>query len=117
MGARILFVDDEQAIVRVVNKMLAAMGYTATCVNDSVEALDTFRANPHEFDIVITDMTMPKLNGTALTNEILKIKPETKVLVITGFSDIHNPGAKMRIEKPISSKSLHHAIETVLNMD
>ncbi len=117
MRTRILFVDDEQSIVKVMDKMLTEMGYSVTCVNDSIKALETFRANPYGFDLIITDMTMPGMNGTDLTNNILKINPHSKVIVLTGFSDVHNPGARMRIEKPINAATLDSAIKTVLDMD
>ncbi len=116
MRTRILFVDDEPQIVKVMDKMLTEMGYAVTCVNDSIKALEIFRSNPH-FDLIITDMTMPGMNGTDLTNNILKINPHAKVIVLTGFSNVHNPGARMRIEKPINITTLNLAIETVLNMD
>jgi len=83
----ILLVDDEEAIVRMVQQMLARLGYRVTVRTGSVEALEAFRANPDRFALVITDLTMPNMTGIQLAQELKKIRPNLPVILCTGFSD------------------------------
>ena len=72
---RILFVDDESALVRMADKVLSKLGYTVLGETDSTAALARFREDPQAIDLVITDQTMPGLTGDALTAELRKIAP------------------------------------------
>jgi CheY-like chemotaxis protein/anti-sigma regulatory factor (Ser/Thr protein kinase) len=83
----ILFVDDERTAVDINCSMLERYGYRVTGLTDSLEALNVFQKNPDEFDLVITDMTMPNLTGEVLATEIMVIRPEIPVILCTGFSD------------------------------
>lgn len=83
----ILLVDDEQAIVSMEKALLQRLGYVVTGRTSSLEALEAFKANPLRFDLVITDMTMPHMTGTQLAQKIKELRPETKVIVCTGFSE------------------------------
>ncbi|MCC7431576.1 response regulator [bacterium] len=84
---RILFVDDEMMISEMYKEMLEILGYTVTTKNDGWEALKTFLKTPKEFDLLITDLTMPKMTGIELAQEILSIRPEIPIILITGFSE------------------------------
>jgi PAS domain S-box-containing protein len=84
----ILFVDDEVVLVDMGERMLSALGYRVTAVANGPDALATFRENPDDFDLVITDMTMPGMTGAQLSREILKIKPGVPIILCTGFSEI-----------------------------
>jgi two-component system cell cycle sensor histidine kinase/response regulator CckA len=117
MGKSILLVDDEQLMTSIISKLLKRKGYTTYCFNDSMEALISFQCTPDKFDLVITDMNMPGMNGKVLTDEILKVRSEMKVITLTGFDNISNPGAAMTVLKPISSEELDRVIQIVLNMD
>jgi signal transduction histidine kinase/ActR/RegA family two-component response regulator len=83
---RILLVDDEVNLVEAGRKMLHYFGYTVTAGSGSLEALDTFRADPDAFDLVITDFTMPDMTGVQLAREMLKIKPGLPIILCTGFA-------------------------------
>ncbi|MCK4502537.1 MAG: PAS domain S-box protein [Desulfuromonadales bacterium] len=85
---RILIVDDEERLVTASSQMLMEYGYEVTAMTSSVEALQLFKANPADFDLVITDQTMPNLSGEALLREILRISPELPTILCTGFSNI-----------------------------
>jgi len=87
-GERILFVDDEPVLVEIGGQMLQHLGYTVECVSDSAEALRIFQASPDDFDLVITDMTMPHMTGDVLARKILKIKPGLPIIMATGFSEL-----------------------------
>lgn len=82
----ILLVDDEAPIARMEEIMLNKLGYRVTACTSSREALTQFAAAPGNFDIVITDMSMPYMTGDELTKQIKSISPNTPVLICTGFS-------------------------------
>ena len=83
---RILFVDDEQVLLHVAEEMLKQLGYDVVTQKSSVEALELFRAEPDRFDLVITDMTMPKMTGDQLARELMKIRSDIPIILYTGFS-------------------------------
>jgi len=83
---RVLFVDDDADIVNVGEQMLGNLGYTVTGVHDSLDAVDIFRRSPHEFDLVISDQTMPHLTGDRLAKTIHAIRPDLPIILCTGFS-------------------------------
>ncbi|ABK16885.1 hybrid sensor histidine kinase/response regulator [Syntrophobacter fumaroxidans] len=84
---RILLVDDEQIVVDVGTGMLEELGYRVEAVTDSEQALKTFRARPEDFDLIITDYTMPNLTGTGLVREVFKTRADMPVILCTGFSE------------------------------
>ena len=71
---RILFVDDEPALANIGQQTLESLGYKVTARTSSIEALATFREQPLKYDLVITDMTMPNMNGDRLAREMKKIR-------------------------------------------
>ena len=83
---KILFVDDEDAMVNLNRQRLERLGYEVTGFTDPVEALAFFRSSPDQFDLVITDMTMPHMTGDRLTQEILKIRSDMPIILCTGHS-------------------------------
>ena len=85
---RILVVDDEEPQLQSVTRMLEKLGYKIVAKSDSLEALDVFRAESGEFDLVITDQTMPKMTGDKLARSILIIRPDIPVILCTGFSEV-----------------------------
>lgn len=89
-GKKILFVDDEQIIVATVKRALERLGYDVIALGDPQKALDLFRRDPGAFDLVITDMTMPRINGIDLGQRIMELRPGIPVILCTGFSDLIN---------------------------
>ncbi len=83
---RLLFVDDEPALVRLGHTVLMQLGYDVVAHTSSVEALAAFQASPHHFDLVITDYTMPQMTGDALTRALRRLRPDIPVILETGFS-------------------------------
>ncbi|MDX9745767.1 MAG: PAS domain S-box protein [Syntrophales bacterium] len=83
----ILVADDEAAVGAVIKEQLESLGYTVQTTVDSMEALNLFRKHPQRFDLVITDMTMPKMTGYQLATEMLKIRPDIPIIICTGYSD------------------------------
>jgi len=84
---RILFVDDELPIANMGRKALERLGYTVTIRTSSLEALELFKQKPTEFDLVITDMTMPNMTGESLAAEMMKIRPNLPIIICTGYSN------------------------------
>jgi len=118
---RILLVDDQDEIVQIIKQMLERLGYHVTPRNSSRDALETFRANPEKFDLVITDMIMPDMTGDKLTKELIKIRPDILIILCTGFSGRMSEekaasfGIKGFLMKPIVMKELSKKIREVLD--
>jgi CheY-like chemotaxis protein/anti-sigma regulatory factor (Ser/Thr protein kinase) len=122
-GEHILFVDDEEPIVQISRTILEKAGYQPTALTSSVEALETFRAHPDRFEMVVTDQTMPQMTGLVLAKEILAIRPEIPIILCTGYSKTVNAkdalaaGIRDYLIKPVGSKDLtgkiHRALDEV----
>jgi PAS domain S-box-containing protein len=82
----ILYVDDELPLARTGGRLLEDLGYAVTTRTSSVEALELFRTKPDEFDLVITDMTMPNMTGDQLAVELMKIRFDIPIILCTGYS-------------------------------
>ncbi len=118
---RILLVDDEPALVNIGKLALESLGYEVTARTSSIEALELFKAKPHEFDLVITDMTMPSLAGDELASEIIRISPETPIILCTGYSSritqqqAKEMGIRAFISKPVLKKDMAETTRNVLD--
>ncbi len=118
---RILLVDDEAQIVAMEQAMLERLGYVVSISTGSVEALDGFRSAPDKFDLVITDMTMPRMTGLQLSRELKKIRQDVKVILCTGFSEQINQESvgSLNIDgflmKPVTMSELSTLVRTVLS--
>jgi CheY-like chemotaxis protein len=84
---RILMVDDEEEIIRISRQILEELGYMVTALNGSIDAWEIFQSHPQDFDLVITDMTMPNMTGAELAIKILQIRPDMPIVLCTGFSE------------------------------
>lgn len=117
----ILLVDDDKELAGVEKKILEKLGYTVTLHTSSAEALAAFDDNPGDFDLVITDQVMPKLTGSRLAQQLLKIRSDIPVILLTGYGDLITPekarelGICDFLMKPIISHDLGRAIRKVLD--
>jgi len=118
---RVLFIDDEKTLVDLAQEMIKSLGYSVKTETNSRQALQTFLAAPQTFDLIITDMTMPGLTGSALAQEILAIRPDIPVILCTGFSDLINEkkakeiGIREFIMKPFTTTKLAKAMRKALD--
>ncbi|MDH3328610.1 MAG: ATP-binding protein [Desulfobulbaceae bacterium] len=118
---RILFVDDEEPIVNYVQTALDFYGYRTTSYNNGLQALQDFSRRPGDFDLVITDMTMPYMTGIELSLKLLEIRPDIKIVLCTGYSELINKekaksmGIAGYMEKPIIIETLLKNIRNVLD--
>ncbi len=83
---RILVVDDEAAIAQMIQRLLENEGCSVAVAHDGAEGLKQFRASGH-FDLVISDVLMPQMNGIEMVREIIRIAPQAKVIFVTGYTD------------------------------
>jgi len=117
----VLIVDDEPDIVEIGRKMLESLGYQVASRTSSLEALELIRDQPQRFDLVITDMTMPKMTGDKLAAEILSIRQDIPIILCTGFADpIAEEKAKVLgikgiLMKPILRVDLARAVSKAMN--
>jgi CheY-like chemotaxis protein len=109
---RILFVDDESDMQKIAKTVFVKYGYQVTTFGDPVEALAHFRKFSDQFDLLITDMTMPKMTGVELIHKMLEIRPRLPVVLCTGYSELINAedaqtlGITDFIEKPFTISKL-----------
>jgi CheY-like chemotaxis protein len=103
--------------------MLTRLGYRVTARQDSIAALELFRRQPEAFNVVITDMSMPKMNGTELSRAILAIRPDTPIILCTGYSagltaeSARSIGVRSVLMKPISMQALATTLRQVIDAD
>jgi len=81
---RILVLDDEEPLARLMERTLRNLGYDVVTMTSSVDALAAFRAQPQLFDLIVTDQTMPKITGERLAGEVWRIRPDMRVILTTG---------------------------------
>ncbi len=117
---RILLVDDDPMILDVCAETLIRMGYMVTSCDGSRKALKIFKTQPENFDLVITDNTMPEMSGPELSKEILKISSDIPIVLITGDllikeSDMARAGIQAFIQKPFDGKKMQSVIREVLD--
>ncbi len=118
---RILLVDDEESLAHVFSNILESLGYRVTALTSSREALEIFSQKPEDFDLVLTDMTMPYLKGSELARKLLTIKPDLPIILFTGYAETITPekaramGIREYVFKPVKLLHLAGVIRRVLD--
>jgi signal transduction histidine kinase len=118
---RILFIDDQLPLVEMGKQMFESLGYEVVTRTGSIEALELFKRQPGRFDLVITDLTMPKLTGDQLSKKIIRIRPDIPIILCTGFSPTINKkeakdmGIREFVLKPLLKKDIAVIIRKVLD--
>lgn len=117
----ILFIDDDPTLIEIGVELLKKLGYRVNAFKESSRALQVFRERPSDFDLVISDISMPGMSGLNLSNELLKIRRNIPVILCTGFSDkiteqrAEELGVKAFLMKPFILNSLSETIRKVLD--
>ncbi|RPI77908.1 MAG: response regulator, partial [Desulfobacteraceae bacterium] len=117
---RILLVDDEPLLLDTMEIMLRSIGYRVTAQAHSAEAMQMFQAHPDDFDLVITDQTMPEMTGVELARALLQIKATVPIILCTGFSELVSPdqakimGVREFLYKPIGIHDLARIVKKAL---
>jgi CheY-like chemotaxis protein len=115
-GAQVLYVDDEAALVALAAQTLERLGYHVTTCTDPMQALQTFRARPYDFDAVLTDLAMPGMSGLELARALLDIRPEVPIILSSGYvrpqdqTAAQRLGIRAMIPKPHTVKELAQAL-------
>jgi len=116
---RILVVDDQEIICELVAEYLRTDGHEAAVATTGRRALELFASET--FDLVITDQSMPEMNGVQLANSVKSIEPQIPVILLTGFGEeMQALGSRpesvdLVIGKPVSAADLRHAVFTVVS--
>ena len=117
---RILFVDDEPMLADLGEKALKSLGYEVTARTSSIDALALFQKQPDQFDLVITDMTMPHMTGDSLARAMIKIRSDIPIILCSGYSQQISEESAKRIGfrafvmKPILRRTLAETVREVL---
>jgi len=117
----VMLVDDETDILISQEKFLTGLGYKVLSFEDGQSALRAFLNHPYAFDLIVTDMTMPRISGDKLSKEILKIKPEIPIILCTGFHETFTRevalelGIRKYVQKPIEAGVLSKLIRDILD--
>ncbi len=118
---RILLVDDEISLVNMGTQMLSSLGYQVSAVTSCREALTLFQAEPHRFDLLLTDLTLPKMTGIDLAREILSIRPDMPIILCSGILDpqaeeeVKVLGIRAYCMKPLTRNELSREIRKALS--
>ena len=117
----ILVVDDEDLLIAMNKQRLGHLGYAVTGSTSSIEALEVFRHEPHGYDLVVTDYTMPHMTGLELASELLRIRPDLPVIMCSGLDEpvsaekIREAGIQEFFIKPIGKSEFAQIIRRVLD--
>jgi PAS domain S-box-containing protein len=117
----ILLVDDEEPIIDIGKQFLTELGYTVEARASSIDAIEAFQAQPERYDLVISDMTMPKITGDKLAMKIKEIRPDTPIILCSGFSKTIDAvtlkiiGVKEVLMKPVTLDDMAHKVRKVLD--
>ncbi len=118
---RILLIDDEPMVIDLAKSMLEQLGYKVTAFFDCVEALTQFADQSHDFDLVMMDYGMPKMNGKQLAEQLKIIRPDIAIILITSYGDldpkeeIGTLGVDALLTKPFPLQVLSEIVRKVLN--
>jgi len=116
---RVLYVDDEETIVLAMQLLLESLGYEVVGYTASRDALEAFRTDPHGFDVVITDQTMPQMTGEGLIQALRRIRPDIPIVLCTGFSHVMDAekaqalGNVAFLMKPVDERELGDILQRV----
>ncbi|MBF0199823.1 MAG: cache domain-containing protein [Desulfamplus sp.] len=118
---KIMIVDDEESLILATSEILQDYGYEVDTFDNGLDALIAFKKNPGYYDLVISDVTMPKMNGVELSRRILEIRPDIPIIICTGYSRLidDESARKMGIreyhEKPLGTDKLLSIIRNIFD--
>jgi PAS domain S-box-containing protein len=114
---RLLFIDDEPMLVELGTRMLTNLGYRVVGMQDPIEALEMVKKDPEQFDLVITDLTMPKITGDHLAEKLVLLRPDLPVLLCSGYIKHIGTHSTLAgyIPKPLTQQSLACAVRDALD--
>jgi CheY-like chemotaxis protein len=115
-------VEDEEIVRKLSVKILTGLGYSVLEAANGVEALQIFKSNAATIDLLLTDVIMPKMNGSELAAEVKELNPEIKVLFMSGYTEdavikhgILTDGINY-LHKPVTPSNLSKAVREILDL-
>lgn len=118
--ARILLADDDAATRDLVRRALEGDGHAVTVTEDGAEALERLQADGAAFDLVVTDVQMPAVDGILLAGEALKIRPDLRIVLMSGYAEALQRTASFKaqklgtITKPFTLDQIRALVRTTL---
>lgn len=116
----ILLVEDNEMLAEMFPELLGSLGFEVELARDGEEGLKLYREKPSLYDLVITDQTMPKMNGDRLVRAIFDIDPQQPIILCTGYSDVVDKekvlamGVKCFLNKPLTLEEISRGIQEAL---
>jgi PAS domain S-box-containing protein len=120
-GQKILLLDDEPALTNVLKRQLTRLNYQADSRNSAREAIELIRENPARFDLVISDLTMPEMNGLQVARALQELRADLPIVLVSGFTadlkieDLRAAGICELVDKPISITVLAKVLTDILD--
>jgi len=117
---RVLYIEDEGIVINVAKLILERLGYEVEVSMRCHEAIKLLKSRPDNFDLVITDMSMPGMNGIELSQKLLEIRPDIPIILCTGFSELideketRKTGINAIIPKPFMLDDMAKVIRKVI---
>ena len=121
MSARILYLDDEEPLVFLMRRMLEHLGHRISAFTRAEDALAAFKETPDEFDLVLTDLSMPGMSGVEFAQSVLAVRPGTLVVIATGHlqnKDVEKAraaGVREVIQKPNTLDEMARTVNRLLS--
>ena len=113
----ILLVDDDEMVLDATRNIIEEIGYTVETYSSSVAALETFRSDPDRYQLVVSDLSMPEMDGVRLISNIRELRPKQPIILCSGYSDglksIELKNVQI-LNKPFSASELSYAIARTL---
>ena len=119
----VLYVEDQDEVATVGRAMMERLGYRVTVALTGMDALELFRADPDRFDVVVTDQTMLGMTGAELARELLRIRPDLPIVLMTGYSEsitsekARRMGIRGYLRKPIVTSELAVALRQSIDKE
>ena len=120
-GQKILVVDDEYIVTTMLEQLMKALNYKPTVCNRPANAIALVKTNPEEYSLVITDLTMPDINGLELARQLRVICPDLPIILMSGYTatvsakDLRGAGIRELLEKPVDMLALARTLQQSLN--
>jgi two-component system, cell cycle sensor histidine kinase and response regulator CckA len=117
---RILLIDDDETLLKVGKRMLERFGYQVTGMNRDIEAIESFERHPDQFDLVITDQKMRKMDGLKLVEVLLNVRPDIPIIMCTGYAEdieqemMKERGVSALVRKPVVFSELARVARKIL---
>ena len=119
-GERVLYIDDDEVMVVMVERLLERLGYVVTCLHDPVAAIDAVRAQPQAFDVVVTDLNMPDLSGLDVARALQHVRADLPVVISSGNlpdqlqAEARAAGVRALVHKQYTLEELGAVVQWVL---